>query len=39
LKIPKGGYEWVVSQRIVYKILDLVKNPRNLIKDINSKRE
>ena len=39
LKVPRGGYEWVVSQRVVREIPDLAENPRDLVEDVDPERE
>ena len=39
LKVPRGGYEWVVSQRVVREIPDLAEDPRDLVEDAGEERE
>jgi len=39
LKVPRGGYGWVVSQRVVREIPDLAENPRDLVEDAGEERE
>jgi hypothetical protein len=35
LKVPKGGYGWTVSQRVVREIPDLAEDPRDLVEDVD----
>ena len=39
LKVPRGGYGWVVSQRVVREIPDLAEGPRDLVEDVDEERE
>ena len=39
LKVPRGGYGWVVSQRVVREIPDLAEDPRDLVEDAREERE
>ena len=33
LKVPRGGYDWVVSQRVVHEIPNIAEYPRDLVED------
>jgi len=33
LEVPRGGYGWVVSQRVVREIPDLAEDPRDIVVD------
>lgn len=39
LKVPRGGYRWKISQRVVQEIPDLAEDPRDLVEDTDEERE
>jgi len=39
LKVPQGGYGWVVSQRVIREIPDLAEDPRDIVEDADDERE
>jgi hypothetical protein len=39
LKVPRGGYRWAVSQRVVREIPELAEDQRDLVEDTDNGEE